>query len=80
MTYYAYVLRSLVEGRLYKGHTEDIKKRLEEHNLGKSKSTKGYLPWELVYLEKFETRKEAIAREKYFKTGIGREFIASKLK
>lgn len=80
MTYYVYVLRSLVEGRLYKGHTEDIKKRLEEHNLGKSKSTKGYLPWELVYLEKFETRKEAIAREKYFKTGIGREFIASKLK
>jgi putative endonuclease len=80
MAYYAYVLRSLVDGRLYKGHTEDIKKRLEEHNLGKSKSTKGYLPWELVYLEKFETRKEAIEREKYFKTGIGREFIASKLK
>ncbi|MCB0374205.1 MAG: GIY-YIG nuclease family protein, partial [Muricauda sp.] len=79
MTYYAYVLRSLVDGRLYKGYTEDIKKRLEEHNLGKSKSTKGYLPWELVYLEKFETRKEAIEREKYFKTGIGREFIASKL-
>ncbi|MFD2099429.1 GIY-YIG nuclease family protein [Flagellimonas iocasae] len=79
MAYYAYIIKSLVDGRLYKGHTKDIEKRLGEHNSGKTKSTKGYLPWELVYFEKFETKEEAIEREKYFKTGIGREFLKSKL-
>ncbi|WP_318309742.1 GIY-YIG nuclease family protein [Flagellimonas crocea] len=73
--YYAYVLRSEVDGRLYKGHCENIEKRLKEHNTGKTKSTKGFMPWELFYFETFKTREEAIEREKFFKTGKGREFL-----
>ena len=79
MKYYTYILRSQVDGRLYKGHASDIEKRLKEHNSGKTKSTKGYIPWEIVYYEEFETKGEAIEREKFFKTGFGREYIKSKL-
>jgi putative endonuclease len=77
--YFAHVLKSDIDGRLYKGHTEDLKKRLIEHNRGKTKSTKGYIPWDLVYFETFKTREESILREKYFKTGSGREFLKDKL-
>ena len=58
--YYAYVLRSEKDKRLYKGHTNDLKARLKAHNSGLSKSTKGYIPWKLVYFEEFKTRQEAI--------------------
>ena len=80
MEYFVYVLRSEKDGRLYKGQTSDIDKRLEQHNSGQVKSTKGFVPWELVYLEKFKSREEAVLREKYFKTGIGREFLKLDLK
>ena len=56
----------------------DVGKRLKEHNNGKTKSTKGYLPWILFFFEEFETRIEARSREKYLKSGIGKEFIKSK--
>ncbi len=75
MEYFVYVLESEIDGRLYKGQTSDIEKRLTEHNSGKTKSTKGYKPWKLVYFERYETRDEALLREKYFKTGSGREFL-----
>ena len=79
MGYFVYVLESEVDGRLYKGHTSDIDKRIIEHNTGKTKSTKGYKPWRLVYFEEFDTREEAVLREKYLKTGSGREFLKEKL-
>ena len=75
--FYVYILKSEVDGRLYKGMTTDFQKRIEQHNLGKNKSTKGFLPWVMVYKEEFETRVEARAREKYFKSGIGREYLKS---
>ena len=79
MEYFVYVLESEKDGRLYKGQTNDIEKRVKEHNFGKTKSTKGYSPWKLVYFEKYKTREEAVLREKYFKTGSGREFLKGKL-
>lgn len=75
MKYFVYVLQSEIDGRLYKGQTNDIDKRLIEHNSGKTISTKGYMPWKLVYFETFQTRGSAVLREKYFKTGSGREFL-----
>lgn len=78
-SYYTYILRSDIDGRLYKGHTDDVEKRLKEHNTGKTKSTKGYIPWKLVYIETFKTKQEAILREKYFKTGSGRELLKVKI-
>ncbi len=79
MEYFVYVLESEIDGRLYKGQTTDIDKRIVEHNSGKTKSTKGYKPWKLVYFEKYETRDEALLREKFFKTGSGRELLKDKL-
>ena len=79
MEYFVYILESEIDGRLYKGQTRDIDKRIKEHNSGKTKSTKCYKPWKLVYFETFETRDEAVLREKYFKTGSGREFLKGKL-
>lgn len=75
MEYFVYILESEIDGRLYKGQTTNIDKRIKEHNSGKTKSTKGYMPWKLLYFEIFETRDEAVLREKYFKTGSGREFL-----
>ncbi len=75
--FYVYVIRSLKNGNLYKGSTEDIEKWLNQHNLGKVSSAKGHRPWVMVHFEKFETRAEAVAREKYWKSGVGREYLRS---
>jgi putative endonuclease len=69
-----YALKSSIDGRIYVGFTKDIEKRLKEHNSGKTKSTKGYRPWSLLYTEELiGTREEAREKEKYFKSGIGKE-------
>ena len=53
-------------------------RRLKEHNSGKMKSTKGYIPWEMLQVETYETRQKARNREKYLKSGIGKQNIKSK--
>ncbi len=70
--YYVYILKSHKNGRFYTGSTDDIKKRLSEHNSGKSKATRYTRPFELVYQESYNTRAEAYQRELYLKTGHGR--------
>ena len=69
--HYFYVLRSQKIGRLYKGHAADIGKRLQQHNSGKTRSTRNGIPWALIYSENFITHQEAIKREKYFKSFVG---------
>ena len=59
----AYVLKSVNHDYLYKGHCKDLDKRLKEHNSGMTASIKPYIPFVVVYFEKFETEEEAIARE-----------------
>jgi putative endonuclease len=75
MTYTVYVLKSRIDGRLYKGMTENLERRLFEHNSGNQKSTKAFKPWDLVYSKEFDTRDEARNYEKYLKSGVGREFL-----
>ena len=77
--YYAYVIKSKVKDFYYKGHCEDLDKRLHEHNSGMTKSIKAFIPFEIVYYEVFETRQQAVEREKYFKTAAGRRFLKTKL-
>ena len=79
MPYYAYVIYSDKHNRKYKGHCEDLDQRLIEHNLGKTKSIKAYIPWRVVYYEEFQTRVEAIERERYFKTAAGRRYLKKKI-
>jgi len=47
--YIVYVIKSKVDGRLYVGFTENLDRRIKEHNAGNTKSTKGYIPWTLVF-------------------------------
>ncbi|MFH1111847.1 MAG: GIY-YIG nuclease family protein [Patescibacteria group bacterium] len=67
MKYYVYILKSSIKERYYIGCTSNILKRLEEHNLGKTKSTKFYRPWKLVYKEEFDDKKIAYKREWHLK-------------
>jgi putative endonuclease len=75
MKHYVYVLKSVENWRFYVGMTENVQRRLQEHNSGKTKSTKGYKPWVLVFTEEFDSRELAREREKYLKSGIGKEKI-----
>jgi len=75
MPFHVYILKSLSSGKLYTGQTSDLSKRLHSHNYGLSPYTKGRGPWQLLYSEEFETRSMAIKREKFLKSGKGREFI-----
>jgi putative endonuclease len=73
--FYVYILKSLKNGLFYKGMTNDVERRLDEHNHGHSITTKKYLPVELVFVQICESRLEARKLEKYFKSGYGREII-----
>ncbi|MEO0341261.1 MAG: GIY-YIG nuclease family protein [Bacteroidota bacterium] len=72
---HVYVLKAKNHWRFHVGMTNDLSKRLEEHNIGRTKSTKGYAPWLLFFYEIYEDRVAARKREKYLKSGIGKEFI-----
>ena len=63
--YYAYILKSMKDGKYYYGSTKNLEERLKIHNLGKVKPTKGRRPFIIHYFESFETRSEAQKRE-YF--------------
>ncbi len=76
---YTYVLKSLRDNKLYIGWTNDLKRRLEMHNLGKVDATKNRIPFEIVYYEACLDKEKAIEREKYFKTGFGRKFLKSRI-
>jgi putative endonuclease len=73
--YYVYILRSLKNNKLYKGFTNDLKRRFYEHNIGKSVYTKNNGPWKLIYYEAFYSEKDARREEIFLKSGKGRERI-----
>ena len=72
--YLVYALKNK-SGRIYVGLTKDIDRRLNEHNSGRVFSTKGYKPWWLLYRERAVDRPAARKREKYLKSGVGKEFL-----
>jgi putative endonuclease len=73
--YYVYVLQSLKDRNLYIGMTSNLEERIKRHNAGQEQSTKSRIPFKLLHSEVFGTRTEARDREKYFKSGFGREII-----
>jgi putative endonuclease len=83
MPYYVYILQSQSTGKTYVGQTDDLERRVAQHNDPDFKLTlytkrnKG--PWKLIHYEEFETRAEAMRREKYLKSGQGREWIRDNL-
>ena len=70
--FYVYVLKSLKNGRHYTGSTNNLERRIHEHNSGQTKYTKIAGPFELIYKESYNTKLEAIRRERFSKTGKGR--------
>ena len=71
--YFAYILRNESIGRRYVGSCEDFSDRFHRHNTGESQATKHGIPWIVLRLEEFSTRAEAVKRERYYKTGRGRD-------
>lgn len=57
--------------------TNNLERRLKEHNNCENRSTKAYAPFTLIYSEKFETRTLARIKEKYLKSGVGKTFLKS---
>ena len=70
--YFVYILQSLKTGRLYIGHTNNLDRRVEEHNTGRGgKYTRQNGPWKLVYNESSADRPSAVKRELYLKSTRG---------
>jgi putative endonuclease len=78
--YYVYVLRSKVDGGWYTGSTPDLKRRFKQHRDGKVTSTKGRRPFELIYYEACMEKDDAIRRERYLKTGMGKRYLRNRLR
>jgi putative endonuclease len=77
--FYTYVLYSKNKAKLYIGHTNNLVRRLKQHNSGFVNSTKPYRPYSLVYFEELLSKKEAVMREKELKTTMGLRYIKSLL-
>ncbi len=74
--YKVYVLFSVRSNKIYIGYTGNLKQRLLSHNeLGKKGWTINFRPWGLIYQEEFETKQDALKRERELKTATGRKFI-----
>ena len=74
-TLYLYILKSKKNGKYYVGSTRELDKRIDEHNRGKIRSTKAFIPYELIYKETFLTYTEARRREISIKKRKSRKFI-----
>ena len=74
--YYIYVLYSKTYLKFYIGSTSNLEGRLQAHNHPANKGwTKSFQPWVIIYNETFNTKSQAMAREKQLKSAKGREFI-----
>lgn len=70
-----YILKSVNYQKTYVGFTDNIDRRIYEHNSGQGTFTKRYKPWKLVYSEKYDTFELARTREKFFKSTAGRRLM-----
>lgn len=71
--YYIYILYSDKYNKFYTGMSNNIDRRIQEHNSGQNKTTKAFIPWRLIFYESCENRVIARKREKYWKSGTGRD-------
>ncbi len=78
MGYCSYILKSGYDGSYYYGSCADIEDRIKQHNKGKSRYTKGKRPWVFHFKEEFATRAEAMARERFYKSIEGYNYLKEK--
>lgn len=77
--HYVYILHNQPKDFIYIGYSEDLKSRYESHNKGENKSTKAYLPLELIHYEAYKNKDDAKRREDYLKTNKGRTTLKTML-
>jgi|GEM_PF-770412 len=75
LMYYVYVITSQSQNYRYVGITDDIARRFRQHNKGYNRTTRPYIPFKLSLVEECKDRNIARAREKYYKSGFGREYL-----
>ena len=75
--FYVYAISSIAKNYIYVGLTSNIDERIKRHNGLRERTTKFYAPFKLIYTEEVKTRIEARVREKYWKSGIGKEKLRS---
>ena len=75
--YYVYAIKSRVKNYIYVGMTNNPERRIKEHNDRREGTTRSFAPFEVIMIEGCESRLEARKKEKYFKTGVGREYLRS---
>lgn len=80
MPHFVYVLLSQKDKAIYIGCTNNLKRRIKEHNQGKVYSTHYRRPFELIYYEMYREQEDAYQREKFLKTGWGRNYLKKVLK
>lgn len=78
--YYVYILHNSLKNFIYVGYTENLKQRFLSHNNGENKSTKAYIPFELIHYEAYKNVKDAKRRELYLKSNRGRTTLMTMLK
>lgn len=78
--HYVYVLYNKAKNFIYIGYSGNILQRVREHNSGKSRSTKHYIPLEVIHYEAYRNMKDAKGREEYLKTNRGRMTLMTMLK
>ena len=72
-----YIIKSQSRNYIYVGLTNDVRRRLYQHQEGQSRTTRAYRPFQLIHTEVFNSREEARTREKFLKSGFGKEWIKS---
>ena len=77
--FYVYLIKSEKSNFFYKGFYKDLEKRLQQHNNGSTKSNKAYAPFYVLYYEKCPSIKEAVIKEKYWKSAAGRRYLKNKI-
>lgn len=78
--WYVYVVESLEDKLWYTGCTNNLIKRLKDHNDGKVYATKSRKPFILIYYEVSHNKYDAFTREKYLKSGMGKRYLKNRLK
>ncbi|HAK11080.1 MAG TPA: hypothetical protein DIW54_02940 [Chitinophagaceae bacterium] len=77
--WFVYVIKSTTHEFLYIGSTNDLDRRLHEHNSGFSSATKAYRPYSLITYVAVQTEAQARRLEKYFKTGSGKSVLLNRI-
>ena len=77
--FFVYVISSINHKYIYVGLSNNVEIRVKQHNSGKERTTRPYIPFDLIHVERFNSRIDTRKREKFLKSGDGKEWIKGNL-